>query len=150
MAVHWDRTLDTFVLASGAAHPTLMYWRLQVFFLIHGGSTGAGSCWGAGSSSCSGYCSGSVSLSTGASVAPSLAAPADAVFLEGDKDIHVHCQKLRRESRDSGSDLCDGSTVTCCGRRKVRDGIHCLLLEVPAVRVCGGIVRGSIGAPVLF
>ena len=109
MASLWDVTLGTGVPASGSACPTVMDWRLQVFFLSHSGVTGTVSCWCAGSGSCTGSCSGSGSSSEVGSVAPSLVAPAGLVCLEVDND-------LCRESRDSGSDLCNDGEVTRRGR----------------------------------
>ena len=55
-------------------------------------------------------------LSAGDSIETSLADPSGAVCLEGDDELRVHCQNLRRESSDSGSELCNGGAVTCRGR----------------------------------
>ena len=80
-----------------------------------------------------------------------MAATAGAVCLEGNDELHVHPRELHRESRDSGCELCDGGAVTCCGRLQVCDGVHRLLLETPAVRVYGGVVRGTVrGTRLIF
>ena len=45
-------------------------------------------------------------------IAPSKAALAGVVCLEGDDELRVHRRKLHRESRNSGHDLCDSGAVT--------------------------------------
>ena len=143
MAGFWGGTLGTVVPAPGAAHPTVMDWRIQVFFFGHTGRTGAGSCWGAGSGPCVGSCS--ESLSTNGSVAPSTAAPDGTVGLEGNDELRVQCCKLRGEPRGSSLEMCDGGVVTCRGCCQVLDRADHLLAEVPIVRVCSGVVRGAVG-----
>ena len=105
MAGRWDGTLVTVVPASGAARPTVMDWRIQIFCLIHCGCTGDGSFWGAGS------CYGSGSSYTGGSVTPSSVAPAARFFCRATKSF-----ALTVESRASSSELCGGGTFTHCGR----------------------------------
>ena len=86
-------------------------------------------------------------LAPAPALAPSLAAPDGTFFLEGDHDLLVHHHKLRRKScnSDSDSELHNGSAVTCRGRCQVHDGVHRLLLEVPVVQVCGGVVHSTVG-----
>ena len=112
MAGGWGRTLGTVVPATRVARPTVMDWRLQVFFFSHSGHIGADSCWGAGSGPCaiSGF------LYLAGSVAPFTAAPARVIFLEVNNELRVHFLDLRRKSRDSGRELCNGGIVTRCGR----------------------------------
>ena len=129
----------------GVAHRTVMDWRLQAFFFDHTGRTRAGSCWGNGYGHYAGSCSGSGSLSAAGSVAPSTAALVGAVCLDDDDEIHVHRRKLHREPCNSGRELCDGRTVTHCGRRQVCNGVDRLLLEVHVVCVCCDVVSGTEG-----
>ena len=121
MAGRWDWKIGTVVPASGAARSTVIYWRLQVFFLIHSGRTGAGSCRGTGSVSCEdslfGSSYGSSSSSACGYVAPSTASLADTVCLEGDDKLRVHRRDLRHESQYSIIELCNGGAVTCRGHR---------------------------------
>ena len=103
--------------ASGATRSTVIDWRLQVFFLIHSGRTGAGSFWGTGSASCEGSLSVSGSSSADGYVVPSMDVLADTVYLEGDNKLCVLRHNLRHESQYSDRELCDGGAVTCRGHR---------------------------------
>ena len=74
------------------------------------------------------------------------------VFLEGDNKLLVNGRDLccgsldgGRESHDGGRELRDGLAVNCCGRRQFLDGIHRVLVELPIVRVCGGVVWRFVG-----
>ena len=134
MASRWGGTLCTVVPAPGDARPTVMDRRLQVFFFGPSGRNGAGLCWGAGS----------VSASASAA-SSSTAALAGALNLEGSDKFRVHCYEICCEPLDRGRELCNGGAIARRGCRQVHDSIHRLLLEVPVVRVCGGIVCGALG-----
>ena len=58
----------------------------------------------------------------------------------------MYSDELCREPFDRGRELGDGGAITGRGCLQVRDGVHCLLLQVPVVRVCGGVVRGDVGS----
>ena len=74
-----------------------------------------------------------------------MAVPNGVVCLEGNNELcGLRCE-LYCDSRDSGRELCNGGMVTHRGRYQVFDGVYHLLLEVPVVRVCGGVVRGLVG-----
>ena len=81
----------------------------------------------------------------GSSVTPSAAAAARAFFLDGKNELLAQRRELCRESRDGGCQLRNGRVVICCGCCQVCDEIHRVLVEVPVVRVCDGIVRRSVG-----
>ena len=90
-------------------------------------------------------------LAVAAAAAPALSralvlAPDPAPHLQEDDDkILVHRCEIRRDSRNSGCQLHDGRAVTSHGCCQVSDGIHCVLVEVTFVQVCGGVVRRSVG-----
>ena len=127
------------------ARPIVMDWRIQIFFFGHTGCTGVGSSWGTGSGPCAGSYPNFGSSSEASSDALSTAAPAGAVCLEGNNELHIHHCELRCYPHNSGRELCDGGAVTRRGRCQVCNGIDRLLLEVTVVRVCGGVVRGAVG-----
>ena len=77
--------------------------RLRVLFFGPSGCNGAGLYWGAVSAS--------VSV-----VAPSTAAPAGALCMEGSDKLRFHCHKLHREPLNRGRELCDGGVTTRRGR----------------------------------
>ena len=99
MACQWGGALCAIVPAPGAARPTVMDWGLQVFFFGPSGRSGASLCWGAGSASAT-------------AAAPSTAALAGALCLEGSDKLRVHCHELRREPLNRGRELCDGGAIT--------------------------------------
>ena len=78
-----------------------------------------------------------------------MAAPVGELRLEGSDKFHVHCYKLCREPLNRGQELCNGVAIACRGCRQVRDSVLRLLLEVPVVWVCGGVVCGAVGGKVL-
>ena len=136
MASHWVGALCTVLPAPGAAHPTLMDRPLQVLFFGPSCRNGAGLCWGAGSTSTS-------------SALSSKAALVGELSLEGSEEFHVHCYKLYHEPLNRGQELCNGVAIARRGCRQVHDSVQSLLLEVPVIRVCGGVVYGAIGGKVL-
>ena len=133
MASIWSGALCTVVPAPRAARPIVMYWRLQVLFFGPSGRNGAGLCWGAS------YVPASVAYS-------STAALAGALSLEGSDELRVHCYELCHESLDLGRDLCNSGAIARRGCCQVRNSVHHLLLEVPVVRVCSGVVCGAVGS----
>ena len=132
MASHWGGAGCAVAPAPGTARPMLMERRLQVLFFGPSGCNGAGLGWGAGSASASAAFS-------------STAAPAGARSLEGSDKLHVYFRDLCCEPLDRGRELCNGGAIARCGCCQVRDSVHRLLLEVPVVRVCGGVVCGALG-----
>ena len=78
-----------------------------------------------------------------------MAAPVVELRLEGSDKFHVHCYKLCREPLNRGQELCNGVAIACRGCRQVCDSVLRLLLEVPVVWVCGGVVCGAVGGKVL-
>ena len=73
-----------------------------------------------------------------------MAALTGAVCLEDNGDLCVHRRKLYCEPRDSSCEMCNGGAFTRHGRQKVCNRVDRLLVEVPVVRVCGGVVRGAV------
>ena len=104
--------------------------KIHILFFGPSVRNGAGLCWGAGSAS--------AALS-------STAAPAGALSLGGSDELQVHCYELFCDPLDRGRDLCDVGAIARCGCCQVRNSVHRLLLEVPVVRVCGGVVCGAVG-----
>ena len=132
--------LCTIVPASWAACPAVVDGRIQVLVVGPGGRKGAnwwhnGWCGGAGASAVSA----SVALSYTAALSGSLR-------LQGSDELGVHGDKLCHEPFDHGHDLGNGGTIAGCGCCQVCDGVHCLLLQLPVVWVCCGVVRGAVGS----
>ena len=102
MSGRWGGALCAVVSAPGATRPKVMYWRLQVLVFGPSGRNVAGLCWGAGSAS---------------AAAPSTAALAGALCLEGSDELRVHYHELRHEPLDRGHELFDVGAITRRGRR---------------------------------
>ena len=68
-----------------------------------------------------------------------------AFFLEGDNELLINRRNLRHNSRNGACQLHNGLAITFRGRRQVRDGVLRVLVEVTVVRVCGGVLRCSMG-----
>ena len=79
----WGREFCAVVPAPGASHPTVMDRQLQVLFFGPSGRNGGGLCWGDGSASVS-------------AAAPSTAALAGALCLEGSDELHIHFHEICR------------------------------------------------------
>ena len=127
--------LCTIVSASRDACPTVVDRRLQVLVVGPGGRNGSGWCGGAGSASAS-----------ASAASSSTAAPAGALRLKGSDKLGVHGDELFRETFDRDRELGDGGAIACRVCRQVCDGVHRLLMQVPAVRVCGSVVCGAVGS----
>ena len=138
VASRGGRALCTIAPASGAAFLTVVDWRLQILVVGTGGQIGAGWWY-------NGWCGGAGSASMSTSLS-STAALACALKLKGSGELGFHDDKLCCEPFDCGRELGDGGAIACRGCRQVYDGVHRLLLQVPVVQVCGGIVRGAVGS----
>ena len=138
MAICGGEELCTIVPASGAACPTVVDGRLQVLVVGPGGQNCAGWWY-------NGWCGGAGSASASAA-SSSTAALAGSLRLKGSDELGIHGDKLCRKPFDRGRKLGDCGMIAGRGYRQVCNGIHRLLLQVPVVRLCGGVVRGVVGS----